>query len=152
MDFYLVRHGEALSESIDPRRPLTGLGRDNVEQLGREAAARGVQVSEIFHSGILRAQQTAAILAEVLQPSNGISERGGLRPEDDPSYAKAELEIAARPVMLVGHLPHMGRLAGYLAYDDPDRRIIEFAPATMVCFSREDQVWKLSWVLARESN
>ena len=151
MDFYLVRHGRATSEDIDPRRPLTSAGRVAVEQLGRAATSRRVQVSEIVHSGILRAEQTAAILAEILQPINGIRHGSGLRPEDDPVYAKAELEKATEPSMLVGHLPHLGRLAAYLANGDPDRSIIEFEPATIACFSREDRMWKLNWVLAKPS-
>ena len=151
MDFYLVRHGRALSEQIDPRRPLTSAGRIAVEQLGHAATARSVRVSQIVHSGILRAEQTAAILAEILQPLNGMRHGSGLRPEDDPVYAKAELETATEPTMLVGHLPHLGRLAAYLANGDPDRSIIEFEPATIACFSREDRVWRLNWVLAKPS-
>jgi phosphohistidine phosphatase len=151
MDVYLVRHGRAVSENFDPRRPLTAAGRDTVEQVAHAAAARGVQVNQIVHSGILRAEQTAAILAEILQPIKGIRHGSGLRPEDDPVWAKADIESAAQPIMLVGHLPHLGRLAGCLAYGDPDRSPIDFEPATIASFLREDRVWKLNWVLAKRS-
>ena len=35
MNIYLVRHGEAVSEKLDPERPLTSSGRQEVERIGR---------------------------------------------------------------------------------------------------------------------
>ncbi|MBI2534321.1 MAG: phosphohistidine phosphatase SixA [Deltaproteobacteria bacterium] len=147
MDFYLVRHGDAVLESLDPQRPLSRLGQEQVERVARAAAARQAQVSAIFHSGILRAQQTAEILAAHLGPALGVQRMSGLAPQDDPAIAKAELEAAPAPVMLVGHLPHMGRLAGLLINGDADRDAVGFAPATIVCISRESSLWQLVWLL-----
>ncbi|MBI2364843.1 MAG: phosphohistidine phosphatase SixA [Deltaproteobacteria bacterium] len=147
MDFYLVRHGDAVLDTLDPQRPLSRLGQEQVEQVARAAAARQAQVSAIFHSGILRAQQTAEILAAHLGPALGVQRMSGLAPQDDPAIAKAELEAAPAPVMLVGHLPHMGRLAGLLINGDADRDAVGFAPATIVCISRESSLWQLVWLL-----
>ena len=58
---YLVQHGEAVAESVDPNRPLSGPGRVTVEQVAAWAAWQGVKVDQIRHSGKLRAEQTAAI-------------------------------------------------------------------------------------------
>ena len=148
MNFYLVRHGDAVWETLDPQRPLSRLGQEQVEHVARAAAARQAQVSAIFHSGILRAQQTAEILAAHLRPAGGAQRMSGLAPQDDPAIAKAELEAAPAPVMLVGHLPHMGRLAGLLINGDAERDAVEFAPATVVCISRESSLWQLVWVLS----
>jgi phosphohistidine phosphatase len=113
--------------------------------VAQAAAARNIAVSEIVHSGILRAEETAEILAEYLSPPGGVRAISGLSPQDDPMFGKAELEAARLPLMLVGHLPYMGRLAGLLASGDPDRSVVEFQPATLVCFSRELSGWKISW-------
>ena len=148
MNFYLVRHGDAVSETLDSQRPLSRLGQEQVEQVARAAAARQAQVSAIFHSGILRAQQTAEILATYLGPALGVQRMSGLAPQDDPAIAKAELETSQAPVIFVGHLPHMSRLSSLLIHGDLDSGVVEFAPATLVCVVYEDSRWQLAWVLS----
>jgi phosphohistidine phosphatase len=151
MQFYLVRHGEAVSQAINGQRPLTPVGRREVERLAEAAAAREVEPSKIFHSGLLRAQQTAELLSKSLRGLEEIRELGGLRPDDDPALAKAELEASTVALMLVGHLPHLTRLASLLVTGDPERAVVEFAPATMVCLSYEDRHWKILWKLTTPS-
>lgn len=147
MEFYLVRHGEAVSQPVNGQRPLTPAGRRDVERVGRAAAERGIQAGKIYHSGLLRAQQTAEILSENFGPVEEIRELVGLRPDDDPLVAKAELESSTVSLMLVGHLPHMSRLASCLIAGDAERAVVEFAPATMVGLSYEDHRWKILWKL-----
>jgi phosphohistidine phosphatase len=151
VNIYLVRHGEAVSEQQDPQRPLTSSGREEVERVARKAAAKNVQVSAIFHSGILRARQTAEILAEALRFASGIQSLSGLRPQDDPAIAKAEIEAAENPIMLVGHLPHLHRLVALLLSGDADSQVMEFPPATMICCSNDTSRWEISWTLAPHS-
>jgi len=147
VDFYLVRHGEAVSETLDPNRPLSLVGRQQVEQVACAAAARYLRVSEILHSGILRARQTAEILAQHLSPERGARETGGLRPQDDPIFAKAELETADYSLMLVGHLPHMSRLVALLVSGDAERELVDLAPAALICCSHESSAWRIQWML-----
>jgi phosphohistidine phosphatase len=147
VNIYLVRHGEAVSEQQDPQRPLTASGREAVERVARMAEAKNVQVSAIFHSGILRARQTAEILAEALRFASGVQPLSGLRPQDDPAMAKAEIEAAESPIMLVGHLPHLHRLVSLLLSGDADSQVIEFPPATMICCSNDTSRWEISWTL-----
>jgi phosphohistidine phosphatase len=147
MQFYLVRHGEAVSQAVNGQRPLTPGGRRDVERIGQAAAERGIQPAQIFHSGLLRAQQTAEILGERLGWIDGVRELVGLRPDDDPVIAKAELESSTVSLMLVGHLPHIRRLASFLVAGDADRELVEFAPATVLGLSYEDYRWKILWKL-----
>lgn len=116
--------------------------------MARHALARNVRVAAICHSGILRAQETAEIIAQYLSPPEGIRELAGLHPEDDPAFSKAELDAANEPVILVGHLPYMSRLAALLVNGDPDRPVIEFSPATMVCCSKVGTQWRIDWHVA----
>ncbi|HUC98634.1 MAG TPA: phosphohistidine phosphatase SixA [Candidatus Polarisedimenticolaceae bacterium] len=147
MEFYLVRHGEAASQAVNGDRPLTTSGRRDVERIGRAAAERGINPGQIFHSGLLRAQQTAEILGERLGSVDGVRELGGLRPDDDPVIAKAELESSTVSLMLIGHLPHISRLASFLVAGDADRELVEFAPATLLALGYEDYRWKILWKL-----
>ena len=151
VDYYLVRHGEAVAEMFDPLRPLSATGREDAERVARLTAARNCRIAAIRHSGILRARQTAEILAAHLNPAGGVQQISGLLPQDDPMVAKAELESALEPVMLVGHLPHINRLAALLVLGDPDRTIVDFAPATLVCLSHDGLQWKMEWQLVPRS-
>lgn len=143
-----MRHGEAVSENIDGERPLSRAGRDEVAQVARLAMEKSVRVSTIFHSGLLRARQTAEIMAEHLRPPQGIAPMQGLLPQDDPAWAAAELAAAQDSIMLVGHLPYMGRLVAHLVTGDSDREIVDFAPATLVCCAHEASRWNVDWILA----
>lgn len=148
MDFYLVRHAQAKAADEDPKRPLSDRGHSEIEGVARAAAARGVRVSEILHSDKVRAKQTAEILAKFLSPRFGVRQIGGLSPEDDPVIAKAELDAANEPLVLVGHLPHLGRLASLLISGDSERLSINFATASMICFSRAAGRWEMTWSLS----
>jgi phosphohistidine phosphatase len=144
---YLVQHGEATPETEDPARPLTGRGRDEVTRVARHAATLGLQVVEICHSGKLRARQTAELQARHLSPTHGIREMAGLAPTDDPGRVAAEVEAARDPLMLVGHLPHLSRLASCLLVADSAREILRFRTGGIVCLVRVESGWRLQWVL-----
>ena len=151
MRCYLVRHGEAVSAQDNPQRPLSARGRAEVAELAQLALSRSVQVAELCHSGILRAQQTAEILAGYLKPPGGVRPSAGLLPEDDPEIVKAEIEAAEQPILLVGHLPFMGRLAALLAKGQAGRSIGEFPPATMLCCAKTAAGWQIDWQIGPTS-
>jgi phosphohistidine phosphatase len=144
---YLVRHGEAVSEAVDPRRPLSEVGREQVRTVGNRARGNEVQPGAVFHSGILRAEQTAQLLTTELGINVVPVPTTGLMPEDDPFVAKAEIETGETEALLVGHLPHLQRLASLLVAGNSERHIVEFAPATMVCLTRADSRWQFSWMI-----
>ena len=150
MELYLVQHGEAKAEQEDPARPLTDRGRQEVQRVARAAARIGLEIAEIAHSGKLRAQETAEILAAQLQPARGLSHRTGLAPMDDPATARQAVEQAAEPIMLVGHLPHLGRLASLLLVGDPSKDVIAFRMGAILCLGREHGQWRLKWILTPE--
>ncbi len=147
MNAYLVRHGEATSEAEDPRRPLSERGREEVERVARAVAKKGPRVYQIFHSDKLRAKETAEILARYLFPHKGMCEFKGLGPQDDPLIAKAELKAAQNSLMLVGHMPHLGRLSSRLVPGNPYGKAIDFPAAAVVCLSQRNGGWKVSWTM-----
>jgi phosphohistidine phosphatase len=132
----LVRHGEALPDPDDASRPLSPRGRAEVERVARLAADLGLRPAEIRHSGRVRAGQTADILAASLAPARGTRAVPGLGPEDDPELAAIECVQAREPLMLVGHMPYLGRLAGRLVLGDPRRQLIRFGTGTIATLAR----------------
>ena len=144
---YLVRHGDALPAAAHPDRPLSLAGRDEVVRIAQAAKNKNVGIAAIYHSGILRARETAEILGKYLAPLGGVEPHAGLLPEDDPAILKAELDSDESSVMLVGHLPYMNRLAGLLLTSNPNRTVVAFSPATMVCFSGVRGRWEIAWKL-----
>ena len=147
MPVYLVRHGEAVSELVDPTQPLSERGRTGVARVARQAATIGLAVAEIRHSPKPRARETAEILARHLTPPPDLQEVDWLAPTADPGMAQDAALSAVEPLMLVGHLPHMARLASLLLTGNPNREVVRFRNATVVCLERVEDDWVLLWAL-----
>jgi phosphohistidine phosphatase len=147
-----MRHGEAVSGVADWQRPLSDRGRAQTTAMAQCARGRGVAVAWVYHSGILRAQQTAELVAAVLPPEQGVRQISGLCPDDDPFIIKAEVDTISQSVLLVSHLPFLSRLAGLMTTGETKRPVIEFAPATLVCLSRQANRWKFNWSVPAASS
>jgi phosphohistidine phosphatase len=150
MRFYLVRHGEAASKAVDSTRPLTEKGRDDVARVATFARQAGVEVHQICHSGKRRAEETAAILAGHLEPVSGLVQIPGLGPDDDVGPVAEVLNQAEEPLMLVGHLPHLVRLAGLLLAGNKRRSVVGFPMGTIACLERDcgTRRWSICWLIA----
>lgn len=148
MFIYLVQHAEAKPESEDPKRGLSEKGMKDIRKIASFISKLNIQVNEIFHSGKLRAEQTAEVLAKALKIKSSQTE--GLAPLDDPEIWANKLKNIDRSVMLVGHLPHLGRLASLLLCGDREKNVISFKMAGVVCLKREEGAWSLSWMVIPE--
>ncbi len=144
MRVVLVRHGEACDAVVDAARPLTDAGRADVERLAQWCVEGRVAPTKILHSGILRAAQTAEILAARLAPKAGVRPARGLAPDDGPAPWLEELRHEPEPTMLVSHMPLVGELAALLA---ARRAPISFAPAAVMIFERDGGSFRVaaSW-------
>jgi phosphohistidine phosphatase len=114
MFLYLVHHGEAVAAEVDSRRPLTEAGLHAVEELAEQAAARGVRPVKIWHSGKLRARQTAEIFWRLCNPFAEFTAVRGLQPADMPQMLRDNLLGETRDVMVVGHMPNFARVLSLL--------------------------------------
>ena len=156
MYLYLVQHGEAMSEAEDPERPLTERGRNEVSRVARFLEQQRVQPNVVRHSGKRRAEQTAAILADALAPTIPAVAVPGLSPNDPVEAIAAALDDESAAVMLVGHMPFMARLAGYLLTGDANRHVVRFRMGGVVCLAREDsgsgasRQWVVAWMVTPE--
>ncbi|MDA8388533.1 MAG: phosphohistidine phosphatase SixA [Nitrospiraceae bacterium] len=148
MHLYLIQHGDAKSEQEDPTRPLSDKGRRDAEKVaGFLVANRGFGVENIFHSGKLRAQQTAEIFARHVPSAHGLAKADGLAPLDDPSEWAKKLGEAGADTMIVGHMPYLGKLAALLLCGKPYERIVEFRMGGIVCLKRDETGWAVAWAI-----
>jgi phosphohistidine phosphatase len=108
-----------------------------------------LQVHQIRHSGKLRAEQTASILANHLTPPGGVVAIEGLAPKGDVRRVAELLGRETRPLMFVGHRPFMDRLAGLLLAGDKERPVVCFAKGGIVCLQREVRTrsWSMLWAV-----
>ncbi len=150
MELYLARHGELKPEEEDPARPLSDRGRQEVESAARAVVQLKPPPAAIWHSGKLRAKETAEIFAEHLKPPQGVQQVEGLAPMDDPQVAQRMVEERREPIMLVGHLPHLSRLASLLLVGDAEREIVAFHTGGLVCLSHEEGHWWVRWLRTPE--
>jgi phosphohistidine phosphatase len=148
MLLYLVQHAEAKSKEEDPARELTEKGLRDIERVARYLKRLRVQVSQIFHSGKTRARSTAEILARQVQPAAGVTETSGLAPLDDPQVWADRIAALQEDILLVGHLPHLGRLAALLLSGDKEKSVINFQMGGVVRLRRQDAgPWAVDWLL-----
>jgi phosphohistidine phosphatase len=117
LNLYLVRHGLATWPAgawpgSDAERPLTPEGERIIRAEGAALARLGLQPDLILHSPLLRARQTAELIAEALGLADRAQAHDLLSPGFDHKALKELLhEHAGREaLMLVGHAPDMGKV------------------------------------------
>lgn len=156
MFLYLVRHGEAKPKEEDPERPLTEIGLEQVRRAARFLQRGGlISVAEIHHSTKLRARQTAELLAGHLGLSVPIKEVPNLEPLADVAGVARTLAEASEDLMLVGHLPHLSRLASLLVAGDATLEAFTLDECGLLCLLRATweagasgrAVWTVKWLL-----
>src|SRR3712207_3316757 len=126
MELYLVRHGKAEPGDDDARRRLTPEGREMVQRVARSLDSAGIRVDRIEHSGLLRAAETAEILAPAV--GGEVASVQDLAAEADVVPVAGRLrDTPGDRLMLVGHVPFMERMASYLLAGDPDASILHFS-------------------------
>jgi len=147
MNLYLVQHAEPVSKEQDPQRPLSARGLADIGKVAAYAAKHcGIKTKQIYHSGKLRARQTAEVLATGLKlPAP--AETDGLAPLDDPTIWAGRFTESSDNIMLVGHLPHMGRLASLLLCGDPETTPVQFQMGGIVALNWEESHWSLQWMI-----
>ncbi|MFZ5906313.1 MAG: phosphohistidine phosphatase SixA [Nitrospirota bacterium] len=148
MYLYLVQHGAAKTEEEDPLRPLSSQGYQDITRVSTYLSRLNISVDTIMHSAKLRARQTAEVLREYLRPMQGISEKDGLSPLDNPEIWKERLTGMSEDLFLIGHLPHLARLASLLLCGHDGKHIVRFQMAGVVCLERnESGIWSLQWMI-----
>lgn len=151
MEIFLVRHGDAESPHVNRERPLSSKGRQQVARLSQFIADNPIPVETIFHSGILRAQQSAQIIADALGLVR-VESLQGLKPDAPVDSMALLIEEFTTNAMLVGHLPFMSLLATQLVGGSKRHDTISFYTATAACLSYQgNSRWSIEWVVSAEA-
>lgn len=151
MQHYLIRHAHAVDLEPDEARPLSAKGRSQVSKLGALLRGKGALVpDEIWHSSLLRARETAQLLAEAVTYSGPIREVAGLEPEADPLVIARALAGSKRSIAVVGHEPHLGVLASLLIVAQPGRPVVQMKKCAALAIDGGGAYWQVSWHLVPE--
>jgi phosphohistidine phosphatase len=118
---YIMRHGTAVTRSVstvidDAKRPLTPEGKQKTRAIASGLVRAGLDVDWIVSSPLVRAVQTAELIAEALTPNPPMDFCDALRPGADPEALIAFLAKRddRRRTLVVGHEPDLGKLAARL--------------------------------------
>jgi phosphohistidine phosphatase len=128
-ELYLIRHGVAEERGDawpdDSKRPLTEEGTSRMRKAARGLSRLGIAFDIVLTSPLVRARQTAEIVAGGLAPRPSLVNIESLAPDAAYAALMADLEKHARKprIALVGHEPDIGELAARLI---GSRRAIEF--------------------------
>jgi phosphohistidine phosphatase len=123
MNLYILRHAEAEEEAEsggDEARPLTARGRERTRAAAGGLRALGLRFDAVLTSPLLRASQTADLIADEYANNPPPQVLPALTPDVSPREALAALTQFARyeEVLVVGHEPQLGKLAGLLLASD----------------------------------
>jgi phosphohistidine phosphatase len=141
MFLYLVHHAAAVEASVDATRPLSGIGRVQATAVAAKAAAHGAHPVVVWHSGKLRARETAEIFWRACNGLASFTAARGLGPDDDPRHIGDALAGESDDVMIVGHFPHLPGLLRLLVggTDAP------FPQHGIVALERCENAWAERW-------
>ena len=143
---FLVHHGDAVGPDVDPRRPLSPRGQEEVARAAAEAAARGARPLIVWHSGKLRARQTAEAFWRSCNALAEFSATRDLQPDDPPLWIRGRLRGEPRDTLIAGHFPHLSRLLTLLLTGREDSPVA-FPLHGVVALITEDEgeTWAEMW-------
>ncbi len=148
MKLYLVQHGNANPKDVDPEKRLSEKGLADVTKMAEFLRPLGLSVGEVWHSGKARAAQTADLLLPSIAVTRGATKQQGLAPKDPVAPVKNKIEGLSENLMIVGHLPFLGRLASTLLAESESADVIVFQQGGVVCLERsESRAWSLRWMV-----
>ena len=130
MNLYLMRHGIAVAADDlgviqDKERPLTSKGIKRMRRAARGMRRLGIEFDGILTSPLLRARQTADIVAAALDMRSRLEEVPELAPECSVEHLIVGLtRYQDRDhLLLVGHQPLLGQTLGSLIDSSPGTKL-----------------------------
>jgi phosphohistidine phosphatase len=138
MRLALVHHADAVGPDVDPQRPLSSRGLEHADRLAAQTKASGFSPASIWHSGKLRARQTAEAFLRACNPFAEFRMVRGLRPDDPPEIMRDALRDEQHDLLVTGHMPHIAALLQLLVAD-----AAQFPAHGLVLLERNDRgIWR----------
>jgi len=152
---YLVRHAIAEEHSPggdDHDRRLTKKGRRKFERLARQLVAAGLEIDLVATSPLVRARETAEILAAAFAQSPRVEVVAALAPGADwQALVEWTVQQDAARVAWVGHAPCVGRLVAVSVGDGSAAvRMSKGAIAAIALDDGPGQPGELDWLVTPE--
>jgi len=96
----------------------------------------------VWHSGKLRAKETAQAFWRACNALAEFSATRDLQPDDPPEWIRDRIRGEARDLLIAGHFPHLPRLLALLL-----RGSEPFPPHGVVALASDDggETWKELW-------
>jgi phosphohistidine phosphatase len=113
MKVVLMRHGIAAEQArTDDERPLTAEGTRKVRKAARALARLGIRPDVVAHSGLVRARQTAELVAQRVKPRQPLLvQSDALHHSADPrAFFDLLAKLRVRSAVCVGHAPNLDRV------------------------------------------
>lgn len=140
---YLIRHGHAVAGDTatpDAARWLSFSGRSTVSQIGKLLAEQGVQLDALVTSPLVRAVQTAELVAAALGYGGEIESLPALAIGGPVGVIPHELAARGVAVAAVGHEPTIASIANAMC----GRAVVSaFRPGQVVCIEDGAPAWTL---------
>lgn len=146
MQLHLIRHAHAEDTRPDPLRRLSKRGCRQVRTLARFLRrSEALAPKEIWHSTLVRARETAELLAERTRLKVPLREIAGLAPEDNPARFARQLATCEKTVAVVGHEPFLSALASLLVAGAPAPVRFAMKKGAVLTLERERRHWTVRW-------
>jgi phosphohistidine phosphatase len=149
MRLYLVQHAAAVSKDTHPLRPLSEEGLRDAKNMATFLHGAEIVVDQVVHSGKLRAEETANVLSKTVCPSQTPEALDGIHPNDSTDHLYNTALTAGGDLMVVGHMPFMGRMAARCLSGSESGVSVDFEPGSVLCLERQsntdDERWALQW-------
>lgn len=142
-----MRHGAAEDPAGDDfSRRLTVEGIHHVRHTCELLVSRGIAVSDLFSSPLVRARQTAGIVAEICGQSLPVTVWSDIAPDGNCQAVSARLgkEAGSTPIV-VTHEPFVSRMVEFLCGEN-----VHMDTAMVACISAEamgQHQGRLEWVI-----
>jgi phosphohistidine phosphatase len=146
MQIYLIRHASAEDTAPDRLRRLSKRGREQVRALAKFLRRSDLFApGEIWHSTLVRAQETAALLSVDLKLKAPLREMADLEPGDDPHRIARQLATSSRSIAVVGHEPHLSALATLLVNGAPEPVRFVMKKGAVLALEDAGPQWAVCW-------
>ncbi len=151
MDLFLIRHAQAVDGDglRDDDRPLSAAGRRQALDVGRALAGQKVRFGRVVTSPLVRAVETAELVAVGTEYDGELGVADALRP--DGGWKQLQREVlepyaGEAALALVGHEPSIGHFLSKLL-DDKGLSMSKGA-VVRLAFERAGEPARVVWTLS----